>query len=226
MVSHFLFKIDPSRVNYTAMEHRRKVVTSHLPGWETVNDNLSYEDKKSIHNEISKHIPKSGHIDLFYILCKYYSYLRRLYWLEPMPSKGWRYWYSITDKTINNTFNKLINVMNNILLCPKWDLDYSIDIIEMNMKDLKKQVLKNNGVVIGNKTYKNTWAKAYINLQNISLSMVKMRVPDDVGSLIGEYLPSRDTQFTIFVGSAVWMTREHYDLMDLLFELIERSTLC
>ena len=92
-------------------------------------------------------------------------------------------------------------------MCPKWDLDYSIDIIEMNMKDLKKQVLKNNGVVIGNQTYKNTWAKAYINLQNISLSMVKMRVPDDVGSIIGEYLPNRDTQFTIFVGSAVWMTR-------------------
>ena len=126
--------------------------------------------------------------------------------------------------TINDTCNKLINVMNNIL-CPVWDVKYSLDVIDMNMKDLKKQVLKNNGVVIGNKTYKNTWAKAYINLQNISLSMVKMRVPDDVGSIIGEYLPSRDTQFTIFVGSAVWMTREHYDLMDLLIEHIERSTL-
>ena len=108
--------------------------------------------------------------------------------------------------TINDTCNKLINVMNNIL-CPVWDVKYSLDVIDMNMKDLKKQVLKNNGVVIGNQTYKNTWAKAYINLQNISLSMVKMRVPDDVGSIIGEYLPSRDTQFTIFVGSAVWMTR-------------------
>ena len=110
--------------------------------------------------------------------------------------------------TINDSCNKLINVMNNIL-CPVWDVKYSLDVIDMNMKDLKKQVLKNNGVVIGNQTYKNTWAKAYINLQNISLSMVKMRVPDDVGSLIGEYFSNRYTQFSIFVGSVVWMTNRH-----------------
>ena len=197
-------KIDPSRsrVNYTAMEHRRKVVTSHLPGWENSKFNIG------LHSEISKVIYKSGPIDLTYILCFYYHHLKQIY-----------------SKHDTETLNILKNVKDIITLCPKWDLDYSIGIIEMNMKDLKKQVLKNNGVVIGNKTYKNTWAKAYINLQNISLSMVKMRVSDDVGSLIGEYLPSRYTQFTIFVGSSVWITREHYDLMDLLFEHIERSTL-
>ena len=66
-------KIDPSRVNYTAMEHRIKVVTSHLPGWENSKFNIW------LHSKISKVIYKSEPIDLTYILCFYYHHLKQIY---------------------------------------------------------------------------------------------------------------------------------------------------
>ena len=74
--------------------------------------------------------------------------------------------------------------------------------------------------------WKHTWAKAYINLQNISLSMVKKRLPNDIGNLIGQYFPNRKIQFSIIVGPAVWMSLKYTDntdnLEDFLKPYIER----
>ena len=181
------------------MDNKINRISPHLPGWGVVKDRLSIE--------ISKYIPKTDNIDLSYILYKYYSLLDKVI---PLPNMDYHEYTSLRmwkKEVKDNVQKKLMDIKYSIRMCPKWDLEYSLDVIDMNMIYLKNQVLKNNGVVIGNKKCKNTWSKAYINLQNISLSMVKMRVPDDVGSIIGEYLPNRDTQFTIFVGSAVWMTR-------------------
>jgi hypothetical protein len=60
---------------------------------------------------------------------------------------------------------------------------------------------------------KDTWIKAYVNLQYISLSMVQKRLPDDISDIIGEYFPDRHTKLAIYVGSYLWYTRSTFDAL-------------
>lgn len=194
------------------MDSRFKLLEKYFPYWDSLKNYIS---KHKLMNVICKN--KYGPIDLTYALTLYSTIL--MLCITEDISNG--VIFTILSNALKNTNELLLTVYMRLDKLPKWDRDFSINVIEMKMKELKKLVLKNNGVVIGNKNYKNTWIKAYINLQNISLSMVKKRMSDDIGILIGEYLPSRDTQFTILVGPAVWMSLKYTNTIDKITDFLQ-----
>jgi hypothetical protein len=195
------------------MDSRFRLLENYFPYWDSLKNNISMH---KVMNVICKN-NRNGPIDLTYALTLYSTILMICITKDIGVS------FRLLSNALKNTKEILLSAYMHLDKLPKWDRVFSMNVIEMKIKDLKKLVLKNNGVVIGNKKYKNTWNKAYINLQNISLSMVKKRLPDDIGTLMDEYLPNRDTQFTIFVGPAVWMSLKYTNTIEQITDFLQAT---
>lgn len=170
------------------------LIANQLPGWE----------------KISKNTVKPIDIIKQHQHGMFYRYTQELFKLRNYTVNNAPIHYKIIDSYIEECKKKINECEKNIF--PKV-FPNECDVQVHDLKYLKKQVIKNNGVIIGDKIYKNTWIKAYVNLQYISLSMVQKRLPDDISDIIGEYFPDRHTKLAIYVGSYLWYTRSTFDAL-------------